>query len=1327
MADVIATAFVSIQAQLDRGFRKNVRDKVAASVGKGITVPLTPAITPFRAKLQAEIRKSPFLVPVKPNVEIGKFRAELKKRVDQAAKGVIVRVPVETLRGGVATRGGGTGGGGTAKLTDEEKALASQEKLLTDLAQRRAAAQGRLDIATRKGLQVDSQLRSVQAGLSEIEKGLTTTIRAEATARAANNTELVAELTTRKEGLVLLGQQLNLRKNDLAAEVKSAATASAFATAQTAANEALAVNVKEIGSRADLANLNNKLLSAESDLHTLNAKALVAEDEALAANTSALLANIATRKTEIETQRASLASASKLQTQTKTAARGGISTALAALGARGATLAAGGEFLAGAAAVAITAKAIGSAADLEKQLNILRVTSRATAAEMREVQAASVELGRDVRLPGVSASDAAKSMLQLVRAGLSIQDAIAGARGTLELATAAEIDFADAGNLVASALNAFALSGADAVHVADLLTNAANESQGEITDVGIALQQSAGAASLVGVSLDDTIALLTLLSRAGLKGSDAGTSLRTAFIKLINPTKKASEVLKELNVNVRDSQGNVRPEVFAEFARAQENLTRKEQQRNIGIVFGTDALRAQALIGRQGIEGLNNVRTALEREGSAQELAGAQAEGLTGKISALSSNLETLGTTLGTFTLPPLKVFVDVLNDGVSSINDVLGVIPKVTAQIKGSGDEAGQATPKWRKLAGAVLDFTKAAGKAAAHQGVEKLKQGIDPTRVPRQEIRQGIQLTGLDRFLTQNKTAQDQLLKTRLEVEKLFRFLGQGPVSDTSLNQVLVTLGGIADKLSKGDANAQALGRSIRKLIADIIRTGQIPNEIDLKVALDPSQARTEGEKGAKAVLGGIQSAAPDFAQTWLDLFNLQPAIDNAVTQIKAAPFTATLSTKLAEAQAHGTDAQQIAILEQQRAAAAQREAQARVNPNLTNAQRNKQVAQAAADFKAADDAIQQILDKQKSDAEQAARDAKDKADKAKSAREKLDQAIIDGFDLNRQKAQNKITLAAATEGLGDDIKTNVFLKHLVILQIQRIKERVKTLELRKKAIQELTQILFGLNQDIKGLRTEAAKTINEQIRTGLELDIDFFQTTENKKGEINARERLIANLLKEINQIKKQKKLTIEQKNHLKELRNAVAEQVAAIKELKKEQDNVNKANADLAFAFLTTQQGFAANLLGNLLPSGAVGHTVADHLASGGSAKTSSGGGSSPTRVLPGARPGPAGPGGHERAHAGPSGGGGGGTVASFPDDLGIGASTGKGASPTAALSEAERLARAGRTGGFTAAQAATLVALMRQVVHLLAALDTKAKHPENKRQHAQTNASLDTHH
>jgi len=369
------------------------------------------------------------------------------------------------------------------------------------------------------------------------------------------------------------------------------------------------------------------------------------------------------------------------------ASRGAAATSLSILGIRGATLAASTAFLAGAAAIAVFAKSIGIAVGFERQLAVFRETAGATADEMERVGAAAKTLGADITLPAVSAADAAEAMVELAKAGLSVEDSIAGARGVLQLATAAAISNADAVELAASALNAFGLAGSQAVRVADVLANAANEAQGSISDIGISLSQAAAVGRQVGLTLEDTVAILTQLAREGLRGSDAGTSLRTALLRLVNPTEKAQAVIDKLGFAIRDASGNIRPDVFVNFGIATEKMGKAQRDAAAAIIFGQDAIRAVAIASRQSITDLLGMRRALTQAGTAADLAAARTEGLGGASQALVSELETIGISVGHSVTPALTAFVSGITSSAAAISESEGVREVLRDSLSTIGD----------------------------------------------------------------------------------------------------------------------------------------------------------------------------------------------------------------------------------------------------------------------------------------------------------------------------------------------------------------------------------------------------------------------------------------------------------------------------------------------------------------------------------------------------------------------------------------------------------------------------------------------------------------
>lgn len=191
--------------------------------------------------------------------------------------------------------------------------------------------------------------------------------------------------------------------------------------------------------------------------------------------------------------------------------------------------------------------------EFEKSMNDLRAATKASGDELARATKLAKDLGNDLSLPAISANDAASAMTTLAKAGLSLEQSMQAVKGTLQLASAAQIDAAKAAEIQSDAINTFKLAATDAGRVADLLAASANSTSGEITDVAFALKQTGAAAAVLKIPIEDTVTALGLLAQSGVRGSDAGTSLKTALIQLTNPTSKAKAAMEKLGLSFFDA------------------------------------------------------------------------------------------------------------------------------------------------------------------------------------------------------------------------------------------------------------------------------------------------------------------------------------------------------------------------------------------------------------------------------------------------------------------------------------------------------------------------------------------------------------------------------------------------------------------------------------------------------------------------------------------------------------------------------------------------------------------------------------------------------
>lgn len=355
-----------------------------------------------------------------------------------------------------------------------------------------------------------------------------------------------------------------------------------------------------------------------------------------------------------------------------------------------------GLVAAGQAFVGFVKDSLDQVGDYEQSMNMFGAVTGASADEMKRAGALAKSLGGDLSLPATSAADAGKAMTELAKAGLSVNDVMGAAKGTLQLAAAGGLDEAQAAEIAANALNTFRLSGDKAVEVADLLAAAANASSIEVTDAAAALKQAGSVYSsfqgpVVGAkdALIDMTTAIAILGNAGIKGSDAGTSLKQSLLQLAAPSDKAKGLMVDLADSIGvsgdiafDASGNMRSlkDIVGLVAKSTAHMTQEERNYNIATIFGADATRAIIALMDQGADGWDKMRKSVTKEGAAADLAATRMQGMKGALAGVQSQAETL---MLEALEPLLPIITDILKSAGEFAGSLVGKVgPAVTSTI---------------------------------------------------------------------------------------------------------------------------------------------------------------------------------------------------------------------------------------------------------------------------------------------------------------------------------------------------------------------------------------------------------------------------------------------------------------------------------------------------------------------------------------------------------------------------------------------------------------------------------------------------------------------
>ena len=358
--------------------------------------------------------------------------------------------------------------------------------------------------------------------------------------------------------------------------------------------------------------------------------------------------------------------------------------------------------LAGGALIAAGAKAAGmvldgfksvmeTGIDFSKTVNNFQGVTGASAAQSQQMASAARALGADTSMAGVSASDAAKAMTELAKAGFSVDQAIASARGTMQLATAAQIDAAQAAEIQANAINAFGMSAQDAGRVADVLANAANASSAGIPDLGLALQQVGGIAKGFGEDIEGTVAALGMLANAGVKGSDAGTLLKTTLQSITKQGEPAQQAMQALGMSLYDAGSGQFVgfrEMFRQLDEAKKRMSPEQFQAETNILFGSDAMRS-AMLG--SVAAFDKMESNIGRVGTAAAVAEAQMRGWPGVVEGIENSTESLKLAFyDLFNTPAGQELGTKLVDGFAGVVDWVNAHkPELLSFVAQVGDTA--------------------------------------------------------------------------------------------------------------------------------------------------------------------------------------------------------------------------------------------------------------------------------------------------------------------------------------------------------------------------------------------------------------------------------------------------------------------------------------------------------------------------------------------------------------------------------------------------------------------------------------------------------------
>lgn len=323
----------------------------------------------------------------------------------------------------------------------------------------------------------------------------------------------------------------------------------------------------------------------------------------------------------------------------------------------------------------------------------VKAVSKATNKEMQMLTKTARHLGKTTTFTASQVGDLEHEMAKL---GFTAKQINAAAEGVLYMAQATGSDLAQAAEIAGSVLRSFNIDASDTMRVSDVMAMSFTSSALNISRFAESMKYVAPVATSLGISLEETTAVLGELADRGLAGSLSGTALRNVMLRLAGPTSDAAKKLGGMSL-----QTHTLTEIF-------------EKLRTMGIgaaeaqkLFGLRSASAAAILINVGGPAIKEFTEKLENAaGAAKEMADVKMGGWEGKIRRLSSAFESLQISIFN-ALAGKGGAIDMLTEVIRLWDKWLNMLTTPLTPIMAVADEINQMQKK-------LIGYQQAHGKPA-------------------------------------------------------------------------------------------------------------------------------------------------------------------------------------------------------------------------------------------------------------------------------------------------------------------------------------------------------------------------------------------------------------------------------------------------------------------------------------------------------------------------------------------------------------------------------------------------------------------------------------
>ena len=316
--------------------------------------------------------------------------------------------------------------------------------------------------------------------------------------------------------------------------------------------------------------------------------------------------------------------------------------------------------------------AVKTAADFDSAMSKVAAVSGATGSDFDNLRDKAREMGAKTKF---SATEAADAMNYMAMAGWKTEDMLSGIEGVMYLAAASGEDLALTSDIVTDSLTAFGLSAEDSGHFADVLAATSSNANTNVSMMGETFKYCAPVAGALGFSVEDTAEAIGLMGNAGIKASQAGTSMRSIMMNLTGDVKLSGAAIGDVTIATTNADGSMRSlsAILSDCRVAFGGMTEAEKANNAEALVGKNAMSGFLALMNAAPEDIEKVSGAVNNcKDAAKNMADTMQDNLEGQLTILKSQLQELAISFGDLLMPAVRSIVS----GLQGMVNVLNVMP---------------------------------------------------------------------------------------------------------------------------------------------------------------------------------------------------------------------------------------------------------------------------------------------------------------------------------------------------------------------------------------------------------------------------------------------------------------------------------------------------------------------------------------------------------------------------------------------------------------------------------------------------------------------------